>query len=222
MGAPAHRGKDVGLFAELHLQRPVHEEGRQDAELATPTEIGIEGGSLTSDGTPSRGSQESQQPFRLVHAGDRRRDAKTISWSLREMRRAAARDRPRVRAHEVPDVGQLAVEISEQTGTVDGNWVRIKATVFNASAEAQERRGRCSRRHLQGRQMGRRASRRAAQEGPQLHHRHARARRSERRGIPVGFVWLCAGTTTAARVSSSASRRRSGRRTSSSTITPRT
>ncbi len=26
-------------------------------------------------------------------------------------------------------------EITEQTGTVDGNWVRVKATVFNASAE---------------------------------------------------------------------------------------
>ncbi len=31
-------------------------------------------------------------------------------------------------------------EITEQVGTIDGNWVRITATVFNASADRRDLR----------------------------------------------------------------------------------
>lgn len=101
-----------------------------------PTKVTVPGNSLTSDGShridpndPDRLSGSYSAP---VLAGV----SETISWSLQR--------------HTVPlRITDLKFEdmkfpkwddwheVIEQRGTVDGNWVKIKATVFNGSGETR-------------------------------------------------------------------------------------
>jgi hypothetical protein len=134
VGVPEIDGILTGSETSTFSGQCKPKEGKNRTMPATPTKI--QGQSLTSDGShridpnePNRlsGSYSLPLPGGVVES---------ITWNLQK--------------HAVPlRIIDLKFEdmkypkwddwheITEQTGTVDGNWVKIKATVFNASTASK-------------------------------------------------------------------------------------
>lgn len=133
VGLPQIRGTVTGSQSSTFSGQCTPKPGKK--HTMTPTATSIDGQSLTSDGSdridpkdPSRLSGSYSRPF----PGG----VESITWSLQK--NAAPL---RIIALKFEDMKfptwDAWQEISEQTGTVDGNWVKIRATVLNGASETK-------------------------------------------------------------------------------------
>ena len=133
VGVPQIKGRTSGKQTSTYSGQCTPKEGKN--LTMPPTETTIDGNSLTSDGShrvdpgdPNRLSGSYSRTWQNV--------TETISWSLQK---CGAPLRLVELAFEHPRYPNFDdwQEIDEQTGTVDGNLVKIKATVLNTSGETK-------------------------------------------------------------------------------------
>ena len=100
-----------------------------------PTPTTIDGNSLTSDGSHRLNPEE---PNRLSgsYSSSFAGVTETISWSLQKDGGPLRITDLKFEDMKYPTWDNWQ-EISEQTGTVDGNWVKIRAIVFNDSGDTR-------------------------------------------------------------------------------------
>lgn len=130
---PQIKGQTTGSQNSTFSGQCTPKEGKN---LTMPaTETTIDGNSLTSDGThrispddPNRLSGSYSKTWQNV--------TETISWNLQKCGAPLRLTDLKFEHMKFPNWDDWQ-EISEQTGTVDGNWVRIKAKVLNASGETK-------------------------------------------------------------------------------------
>src|SRR5690606_32622923 len=108
-------------------------EGKNLSMPSTPTSI--EGNSLTSDGTHRVNPDD---PNRLSGSFTRtwQNVTETITWNLQKCGAPLRLIDLKFEEMKFPDWDRW-VEIAEQKGTVDGNLIKIKARVLNASGETK-------------------------------------------------------------------------------------
>lgn len=133
VGIPPIKGKTSGSQSSSYSGQCKPKEGKNLS--MPPTETTIDGNSLTSDGShrinpsdPNRVSGTFSQTFQNV--------TETITWNLQKCGaplRLIALD---FEDMKFPNWNDWK-EISEQKGTVDGNFVKIKAKILNASGETK-------------------------------------------------------------------------------------
>ena len=130
VGVPEIDGLLSGSESSTFSGQCTPKKGKDVTLPASPTKI--QGGSLTSDGSTRvdpknpnalSGSYSLRLPGGVVE---------TISWSLQRHAVPLRIIEVKFADMKYPKWDDWQ-EISEQTGTVDGNWVKIKAIVFNAS-----------------------------------------------------------------------------------------
>jgi pimeloyl-ACP methyl ester carboxylesterase len=133
VGLPQFQGTVTGAQSSTFSGQCTPKPGKNLTLPPTPTTI--EGQSLTSDGShrldpkdPSRLSGSYSRPF----PGG----VESITWSLQKNAAPLRLIALKFEDMKFPtwDAWQ---EISEQTGTVDGNWVKIRATVLNGASETK-------------------------------------------------------------------------------------
>jgi len=134
VGLPEIQGTLTGSESSSFSGQCKPKEGKNRTLPATPTKI--QGNSLTSDGSnridPSNpdqlsGSYSSSLPGGVVE---------TITWSLQKHTVPLRIVEVKFQDMKYPKWDDWR-EITEQVGTVDGNWVKIKATVLNGSSETR-------------------------------------------------------------------------------------
>ena len=133
VGVPQIKGKTTGRQTSTYSGQCVPKEGKNLS--MPPTETTIDGNSLTSDGThrvdpndPNRLSGSYSKTWQNV--------TETLSWSLQKCGAPLRLIDMRFEHPRFPNLNDWQ-EISEQTGTIDGNLVKIKAKVLNASGETK-------------------------------------------------------------------------------------
>jgi pimeloyl-ACP methyl ester carboxylesterase len=133
VGLPQIKGRTTGSQTSSYSGQCVPKEGKNLG--MPPAETSIDGNSLTSDGThrvnpadPNRLSGSFTQTFQNV--------TETITWNLQKCGAPLRLLELKFEHPKFPDFDDWQ-EIAEQTGTVDGNMVRIKARVLNASGETK-------------------------------------------------------------------------------------
>jgi pimeloyl-ACP methyl ester carboxylesterase len=133
VGLPPIQGKTTGSQSSSYSGQCVPKEGKN--LTLPPTETSVDGNSLTSDGShrvnpsdPNRLSGSFTRTFQNV--------TETITWNLQKCGAPLRLIDLKFEHPKFPNFGDWQ-EISEQTGTVDGNMVRIKAKVLNASGETK-------------------------------------------------------------------------------------
>jgi pimeloyl-ACP methyl ester carboxylesterase len=133
VGLPRIKGQSTGKQTAAYSGQCVPKEGKN---LTMPaTETTIEGNSLTSDGShridpsdPNRLSGSFTQSFQNV--------TETITWNLQKCGAPLRLIDLKFEEMKYPNWNDW-VEVTEQKGTTDGNLVRIKAKVLNASGETK-------------------------------------------------------------------------------------
>lgn len=133
VGVPQIKGKTTGEQKSTYSGQCVPKEGK--TLTLPPTETSIDGNSLTSDGThridpadPNRLSGNFTRTWQNV--------TETLSWSLQKCGAPLRLIDMKFEHPRFPDLANWQ-EIVEQTGTIDGNLVKIKAKVLNASGETK-------------------------------------------------------------------------------------
>lgn len=134
VGLPQIRGQVSGETTSSYSGQCTPKEGKT---LTSPaSETTIDGNSLTSDGShrvdpndPNRisGSYTLSLPGNVTE---------TITWNLQKCGAPLRITDLRFEHMKFPNWDDWH-EISEQAGTIDGNFVKIKATVLNASSESK-------------------------------------------------------------------------------------
>lgn len=126
-------GKTTGSQSSTYSGQCVPKEGKNLS--MPPTETRIDGNSLTTDGThrvnpadPNRLSGSYSKSWQNV--------TETLSWNLQKCGAPLRLTDLKFEDMKFPNWNAWQ-EISEQKGTIDGNFVRIKATVLNASGETK-------------------------------------------------------------------------------------
>ena len=133
VGLPPIKGQVTGKETASFSGQCVPKEGKN---LSMPaTETTIEGNSLTSDGShrinpndPNRLSGSFSRSFQNV--------TETITWNLQKCGAPLRLIDLKFEEMKFPNWNDW-VEVTEQKGTTDGNLVRIKAKVLNASGETK-------------------------------------------------------------------------------------
>ena len=133
VGLPQIKGKTSGSQSSKFSGQCTPKEGKN---LNLPAaETTIDGNSLTSDGThrvnpsdPNRLSGNYSKTWQNV--------TETITWNLQKCGALLRITDLKFADMKFPNWDDWQ-EISEQKGTIDGNWVKIKATVLNASGESK-------------------------------------------------------------------------------------
>jgi pimeloyl-ACP methyl ester carboxylesterase len=130
---PPIQGKTTGSQSSTYSGQCVPKEGKN--LTMPPTDTSIDGNSLTSDGThrinpsdPNRASGSYSRTYLGV--------TETITWSLQKCGAPLRITDLRFEHPKFPNFTDWTA-INEQTGTIDGNLVKIKATVLNASPETK-------------------------------------------------------------------------------------
>ena len=100
-----------------------------------PMETTIDGNSLTSDGS-HRVNPDDPNRLSGSYSSSWSGVTETMSWNLQRCGAPLRIVELKFEHMKVPNWDDWQ-EISDQGGTVDGNWVRIKATVFNASGQTK-------------------------------------------------------------------------------------
>jgi len=95
--------------------------------------LAIEGGSLTSDGR-NRVDPENATRLSGSYSTSAFGATETITWNLQRCAAPLRLTDVKFEDMKFPNWDDWR-EITEQIGTIDGNWVRVTATVLNASAE---------------------------------------------------------------------------------------
>jgi Putative serine esterase (DUF676) len=133
IGLPQIKGKTTGEQTSVFSGQCTAKEGK--TLTMPPTETSIDGNSLTSDGTnrinpsdPNRISGSYSKTWQNV--------TETISWSLQKCGAPLRLLDLKFEHMKFPNWNDWK-EITEQTGTIDGNLVKIKAKVLNASGETK-------------------------------------------------------------------------------------
>jgi pimeloyl-ACP methyl ester carboxylesterase len=133
VGVPQIKGKTTGEQKSTYSGQCVPKEGK--TLTMPPTETSIDGNSLTTDGShrvnpadPNRLSGNFTRTWQNV--------TETLSWSLQKCGAPLRLIDMKFEHPRFPDLANWQ-EIAEQTGTVDGNLVKIKAKVLNASGETK-------------------------------------------------------------------------------------
>lgn len=130
---PQIQGKTTGSQSSTYSGQCVPKEGKNFT--LPPTDTSIDGNSLTSDGShrvnpgdPNRLSGSYTKTWQNV--------TETISWSLQKCGAPLRLIDLKFEHPKYPNFEDWQ-EIAEQTGTVDGNMVKLKARVLNASGETK-------------------------------------------------------------------------------------
>jgi triacylglycerol esterase/lipase EstA (alpha/beta hydrolase family) len=133
VGLPQIQGQTTGSQTSSFSGQCVPKEGKNLTMPPTPTTV--EGNSLTSDGShridpsdPNRISGSYSNTFQNV--------AETITWSLQKCGAPLRFTNLQFEDMKFPNWNDWQA-ISEQKGTIDGNLVKIKAKVLNASGETK-------------------------------------------------------------------------------------
>lgn len=133
VGVPQIKGRVTGQQTSTFSGQCTPKEGRNLS--LPPTETSIDGNSLTTDGThrldpndPNRLSGSYSHTWQNV--------TETLTWNLQKCGAPLRLIDLKFEHPRFPNFEDWQ-EISEQTGTIDGNLVRIKAKVLNASGETK-------------------------------------------------------------------------------------
>jgi pimeloyl-ACP methyl ester carboxylesterase len=133
VGVPQIKGRVTGTQTSTFGGQCTPKAGRNLS--LPPTETSIDGNSLTTDGThrvdpddPNRLSGSYSKTWQNV--------TETLTWSLQKCGAPLRLIDLRFEHPRFPNFEDWQ-EISEQTGTIDGNLVRVKAKVLNASGETK-------------------------------------------------------------------------------------
>ena len=133
VGVPQINGKTTGQQTSTYRGQCVPKEGRNLS--MPPTETSIDGNSLTSDGTHRVNPSD---PNRLSGSYSRtwQNVTETLTWNLQKCGAPLRLIDLKFEHPRFPNLEDWQ-EIAEQTGTIDGNLVKIKAKVLNASGETK-------------------------------------------------------------------------------------
>ena len=133
VAAPPIKGRTSGKQTSTYSGQCVPKEGK--TLTMPPTETGIDGNSLTSDGTHRVNPSD---PNRLSGSYSRtwQNVTETLTWNLEKCGAPLRLVDIRFEHPRFPDFGDWQ-EFSEQAGTIDGNMVKIKAQLLNASPETK-------------------------------------------------------------------------------------
>ena len=130
---PQIKGETTGKQTSTYSGQCTPKEGKSLSMPPTPTTI--DGNSLTSDGSnridpndPNRLSGSYSTTWQNV--------TETISWNLQKCGAPLRLIDLKFEDMKFPDWNAWR-EITEQTGTIDGNLVKLRATVMNASGETK-------------------------------------------------------------------------------------
>ncbi|HKP68016.1 MAG TPA: alpha/beta hydrolase, partial [Pyrinomonadaceae bacterium] len=133
VGVPPIQGQTTGKTSSEYSGQCTTKPGKSLTAPASPTSI--DGHSLSSDGKnridpsdPNRISGSYTNTFQDV--------TEKIEWSLQKCGAPLRLTDLKFEDMDWPDWNKWK-EITEQTGTIDGNLVKIKATVLNASGETK-------------------------------------------------------------------------------------
>jgi hypothetical protein len=131
VGLPQIKGENTGSQNSTYSGQCVPKEGKN--LTMPPTATTIDGNSLTSDGKdriddPNRLSGTYTKTWQNV--------TEKITWNLEKCGAPLRISDLAFEDMKFPKWDDWQ-EINEQTGTVDGNWVRIKAKVLNLSGESK-------------------------------------------------------------------------------------
>lgn len=134
VGLPDIQGTTTGSERSTFSGQCSPKAGKNNTMGPFPTRI--QGQSLTSDGSHriDPGDPNRLSGSYTLTLGDG--GAETITWSLQRCGSPLRLIDLKFEDMKFPTWDDWR-EISEQAGTVDGNWVRIKATVLNASGESK-------------------------------------------------------------------------------------
>ncbi|HQU82372.1 MAG TPA: alpha/beta hydrolase [Pyrinomonadaceae bacterium] len=131
VGLPSIKGETSGSEKSTFSGQCVPKEGK--SFTMPPTQTTVDGNSLTSDGThrvdpanPNKLSGSYSKTWQNV--------TETITWNLQKCGAELRITDLKFEDMKFPNWDDWH-EIVEQKGTIDGNWVRIKAKVLNASGE---------------------------------------------------------------------------------------
>lgn len=133
VGLPQIAGKTEGSQSSEFSGQCTRKEGSSFTMPATETRI--DGNSLTSDGTSRL---DPSDPNRLsgTYSNTWQDVTETITWNLQKCGAPLRLTDLKFEDMKFPKWNDWK-EITEQTGTIDGNLVRIKAKVLNASGETK-------------------------------------------------------------------------------------
>jgi hypothetical protein len=130
---PQIKGQVTGSTDTTFSGQCTAKEGKTSNLPATPTTI--DGNSLTSDGT---NRVDPADPYKLSGSYSKtwQNVTETITWNLQKCGAPLRLTDLKFEHPKFPDFDKWE-EITEQVGTIDGNMVKIKATVLNASGETK-------------------------------------------------------------------------------------
>jgi pimeloyl-ACP methyl ester carboxylesterase len=133
VGLPQIKGRTTGSQTSSFSGQCTPKEGKNLS--LPPVETSIDGNSLTSDGSnrlnpddPNRLSGSYSKTWQNV--------TETITWSLQKCGAPLRLVEMKFEHPKFPNFDDWQ-EVTEQVGTIDGNMVKIKATVLNASGETK-------------------------------------------------------------------------------------
>lgn len=134
VGLPQIKGKIKGSQSSSFSGQCTPKEGK---DLSMPeSETSIDGNSLTSDGSnrvDPRDPNKLSGSYSRTFAGM----TETIVWNLEKCGAPLRITDLKFEDMKFPNWDDWQ-EVVEQKGTIDGNWVKIKAKVLNASGESRE------------------------------------------------------------------------------------
>lgn len=131
VGLPPVKGETTGEQSSTFSGQCVPKEGKRFT--MPPTQTTIDGNSLTSDGT-HRVDPANPNKLSGSYSKNWQNVTETITWNLQKCGAPLRITELKFEDMKFPNWDDWQ-EIVEQKGTIDGNWVRIKAKVLNASGE---------------------------------------------------------------------------------------
>ena len=133
VGLPQIQGRTTGTQTSSYSGQCVPKEGKNLS--LPPTETTIDGNSLTSDGSHRLNPADAN---RLSGSYSRtwQNVTETLTWNLQKCGAPLRLIEMKFEHPRFPNLDDWQ-EVAEQTGTVDGNMVKIKAKVLNASGETK-------------------------------------------------------------------------------------
>jgi pimeloyl-ACP methyl ester carboxylesterase len=133
VGLPQIKGRTSGSQTSSFSGQCTPKEGKN--LNMPPVETSIDGNSLTSDGS-HRVSPDDPNRLSGSYSKTWQNVTETISWNLQKCGAPLRLVDMKFEHPKFPNFDDWQ-EVTEQVGTVDGNMVKIKATVLNASGETK-------------------------------------------------------------------------------------
>lgn len=133
VGLPPIKGETTGKQTSAFSGQCVAKEGKN--LTLPPTQTTVEGNSLSTDGSHRL---DPSDPNRIsgTYTNTNLGVTETITWNLQKCGAPLRLNDLKFDHMKFPNWDNW-IEIAEQTGTVDGNWVKVRAKVLNASGETK-------------------------------------------------------------------------------------